>query len=56
MRGRDEIDETEKINYRFVAKTIAELGFTGFVCHEYRPSPGADPVKTLAQVFDIMNV
>jgi len=53
--GRHEIDETQEINYRFVAKTIADLGYTGYVCHEYRPSPGADPVQTLAKVFDIMN-
>jgi hydroxypyruvate isomerase len=54
--GRHEIDETQEINYRFVAKTIADLGYTGFVCHEYRPSPGADPIQTLAKVFEIMNV
>jgi hydroxypyruvate isomerase len=54
--GRHEIDETQEINYRFVAKTIADLGYTGYVCHEYRPSPGADPVRSLAKVFDIMNV
>jgi hydroxypyruvate isomerase len=53
--GRHEIDDTQEINYRFVAKTIADLGYTGFVCHEYRPSPGSDPVQTLAKVFDIMN-
>lgn len=54
--GRHEIDETQEINYRFVAKNIAELGYKGFVCHEYRPSPGSDPVKTLAKVFEIMDV
>ena len=54
--GRHEIDETQEINYRFVAKTIADLGFTGYVCHEYKPSPGADPVQTLAKVFGIMDV
>jgi hydroxypyruvate isomerase len=54
--GRNQIDETQEINYRFVAKTIADLGFNGYVCHEYRPSPGSDPIQTLAKVLDIMDV
>ena len=54
--GRHEIDDTQEINFRFVAKTIADLGYTGYVCHEYRPSSGKDPVQTLAKVLDIMDV
>ena len=30
-----------KLITAFVAKTIADLGYTGYVCHEYRPSPGS---------------
>jgi hydroxypyruvate isomerase len=54
--GRREIDETQELNYRFVAKTIADLGFTGYVAHEYRPTPGRDPIKSLEQVLEIMDV
>jgi hydroxypyruvate isomerase len=54
--GRHEIDETQELNYRFIAKTIADLGFTGYVCHEYKPTPGLDPIATLAKVLDIMDV
>src|SRR5437867_3583684 len=32
--SRNEIDDTQELNYRFIAKTIADLGFTGFVGHE----------------------
>jgi hydroxypyruvate isomerase len=53
---RQEIDETQEINYRFVANAIAESGYTGFVAHEYRPGPGRDPIKSLEQCFEIMNV
>jgi hydroxypyruvate isomerase len=53
--GRHELDETQEINYRFVAKTIAELGFTGYVAHEYRPSPGRDPIESLRQAIEIMD-
>ena len=32
--GRHEIDETQELNYRFVAQAIAELGFAGYIAHE----------------------
>ena len=54
--GRHELDETQEINYRFVAKTIADLGFSGYVAHEYRPSPGRDPMESLRQALDVMDV
>jgi hydroxypyruvate isomerase len=54
--GRHEPDGTQELNYRFIASTIAELGFTGYIAHEFRPSPGRDPVENLRQVFEIMDV
>jgi hydroxypyruvate isomerase len=53
---RHEIDDTQEINYHFVAKTIADLGFTGYVAHEYRPAPGRDPIQSLTQAIGIMDV
>jgi len=53
---RQEIDDTQELNYRFIANAIAESGYTGFVAHEYRPGPGRDALKSLQQCFDIMNV
>jgi len=54
--SRGEIDASQELNYRFIANAIADLGFTGFVAHEYRPSQGRDPIKSLEQCFEIMNV
>jgi hydroxypyruvate isomerase len=54
--GRHELDDTQEINYRFVAKTIADLGFSGYIAHEYRPGPGRDPIESLRQSLDIMDV
>jgi hydroxypyruvate isomerase len=54
--GRRELDDTQELNYRFVARTIADLGFTGYIAHEWRPSPGRDAIENLQRVFDIMNV
>jgi len=53
---RQEIDGTQELNFRFIANAIADLGYTGFVAHEHRPGPGRDPVKSLEQVFEILNV
>jgi hydroxypyruvate isomerase len=54
--GRHEIDGTQELNYHFVAQTIAELGFTGYIAHEYKLSPGRDGVQTLNQAIQIMDV
>lgn len=54
--GRHEIDDTQEINYRFLAKTIADLGYTGYVSHEFRPSPDRDPVQSLTKALEIMDV
>src|SRR5579884_2900790 len=54
--GRHEIDDTQELNYRFVAKAIADLGFTGYVSHEYSPAPGRDPVRSLEAAMEIFDV
>jgi hydroxypyruvate isomerase len=54
--GRHEIDETQELNYRFVMQAIADLGFTGFVSHEYSPSQGHDPIKELEKAIAICDV
>jgi hydroxypyruvate isomerase len=54
--GRHEIDESQELNFRFVASTIAELGFTGFIAHEWRPTPGRDPVDSLRRTIAVMDV
>ena len=54
--GRHEIDDTQELNYRFVAQAIADLGFTGYVAHEYSPAQGRDPVKSLEQAMQIFDV
>lgn len=54
--GRHELDETQELNYRFIAKTIADLGYTGYIAHEFRPTPGRDPLQSLKQAIDIITV
>jgi hydroxypyruvate isomerase len=54
--SRQEIDDTQELNHKFIANAIADLGYTGFVAHEWRPTPGRDPIKSLEQCFAIMDV
>jgi len=49
--GRREIDETQELNYRAIAKAIADSGYTGFVAQEFMPS--RDPLTSLAQAIEI---
>jgi len=51
--GRHDIDETQELNYRFVAQAIADLNFTGFISHEYTPAQGHDPIATLEKAIGI---
>jgi hydroxypyruvate isomerase len=54
--GRLEIDDTQELNYRYIANAIADLGYTGVVAHEWRPGPGRDAIKSLEECFRIINV
>src|SRR5262245_39895125 len=54
--SRGEIDDTQEVNWRFIANTIATSGYTGYVAHEWNPSPGRDPIKSLEQCFAILDV
>jgi hydroxypyruvate isomerase len=54
--GRLEIDDTQEVNYRFVANAIADLGYTGYVAHEWRTGPGRDTVDDLERCFKILDV
>ena len=47
--GRHDIDETQELNYHFIAQAIADLNFTGFMSHEYSPAPGHDPIADAQQ-------
>ncbi|MGA3203655.1 MAG: hydroxypyruvate isomerase, partial [Bryobacteraceae bacterium] len=53
--GRHEPDEAQELNYRFLARTIADLGFSGYVAHEWTPSTGRDPIESLARAIEILD-
>ena len=49
--GRNEIDETQELNYARVARAIADAGFQGFIAHEFVPK--RDPMTSLRQAVQI---
>jgi hydroxypyruvate isomerase len=54
--GRHDIDESQELNYHFIAQAIAELNYTGFISHEYSPAQGHDPIATLNKAMEICDV
>lgn len=54
--SRREIDETQELNYHYIAGQIADMGYQGFVAHEYRASDGRNPLNSLATGFRILTV
>jgi len=54
--GRHEIDGTQEINYRFIAQTIVDLGYTGYIAHEDRPTPGRNPLEALEAGIQVLDV
>jgi hydroxypyruvate isomerase len=54
--SRNEIDFSQEMNYRYIAEVIAATPFTGYVSHEWRPTPGRDPLRSIAEALAIMDV
>jgi len=52
--GRNEIDETQELNYTTICKAIIEKGFRGYLAQEFIPK--RDPMTSLAQAFRICDV
>jgi hydroxypyruvate isomerase len=52
--GRNEIDETQELNYRRIAQSIVDLGFTGYLAQEFIPK--RDPMTSLRQGHRICDV
>jgi len=52
--GRNEIDDTQEINYRPIFKAIAETHYTGYVAHEFIPT--RDPMQKLREAVALCDV
>jgi hydroxypyruvate isomerase len=52
--GRNEIDETQELNYPAIMKALLEIGYQGYVGQEFIPK--REPLASLAQGFRICDV
>jgi hydroxypyruvate isomerase len=49
--GRHELDDTQELNWGAVARAIADMGFTGYVAHEFVPT--RDPLTSLREAVTL---
>ena len=52
--GRNELDDTQELNWRTVAKAIADLNFQGYIAHEFVPK--RDPLTSLREAVLLCDV
>jgi hydroxypyruvate isomerase len=52
--GRHELDGTQELNWATVCKAIADLGFKGYVAHEFVPT--RDPLASLREAIALCDV
>ena len=52
--GRNELDDTQEVNWAGVMRGISATGFTGYVAHEFRPK--RDPLTSLREAADLCDV
>jgi hydroxypyruvate isomerase len=52
--GRHELDDTQELNWRTVARAIADTGYAGYVAHEFVPT--RDPLTSLGEAVALCDV
>jgi hydroxypyruvate isomerase len=52
--GRHELDDTQELQWRTIAKAIADLNFQGYIAHEFVPAK--DPITSLRQAVELCTV
>ncbi len=52
--GRNEIDDSQELNYRRISQAIADTGFEGYFAHEFVPTH--EPIASLRQAVKICTV
>jgi hydroxypyruvate isomerase len=53
--GRNEIDDTQELNYPAICRAIADTGFTGYLGQEFIPKHD-DPFASLRQAVQLCSV
>jgi len=51
--GRNDIDESQEINYPPIMKALVEVGYKGFVAHEFLPKNGLQSLRRGVEICDV---
>ncbi len=51
--GRNDIDDTQELNYTGICKAIAGTDYEYYVGHEFKPK--GDPIEALQSAFEMCN-
>lgn len=51
--GRNDLDDTQELNYRAICRAIAETAYSGYVGHEFKPK--GEPIAALRHAFEVCN-
>jgi hydroxypyruvate isomerase len=51
--GRGPLDQKQELYYPAIFDAIEKTGYQGFVSHEFLPAAGTNPLKALAQAFEL---
>jgi len=49
--GRNELDDTQELTYKAIARAIADVGFQGYMAHEFIPL--RDPLTSLGEAVEL---
>jgi len=52
--GRNELDDSQELNYRAIAKAVVDLGYDGYYAHEFIPK--RDPLTSLGEATALCDV
>jgi hydroxypyruvate isomerase len=52
--GRHELDDTQELNWKAIAKAVLDTGFTGYFAHEFVPT--RDPLASLREAVELCDV
>jgi hydroxypyruvate isomerase len=52
--GRHELDDTQEVNWRAVAAALADMGFDGYMAHEFVPT--RDPLTSLREAVKLCDL
>ena len=52
--GRHELDDTQEVTWRAVATALADMGFQGYMAHEFVPT--RDPLTSLREAVTLCDV